>query len=102
LPEGGGAVRSGAFDGGPLAIAAPRDRELCAQAAGGRHAFAADRDTVLAICEAAKDITLDELRIELAQLGLTVSNDTLNCFFVRHGITRKRLVTRSSRTARTS
>jgi len=63
----------------------------------------AHRDSVLAIWEAAKDITLDELRIELAQLGLMVSNATLHRFFVRHGITRKkRPVTRSSRTARTS
>jgi len=62
----------------------------------------AHRDRVLAIWEAAKDITLDELRVELARTGLTVSNATLHRFFVRHGITRKkRPATRSSRTAPT-
>jgi transposase len=63
----------------------------------------AHRDRVLAIWEAAKDITLDELRVELARTGLMVSNATLHRFFARHGITRKkRPATRSSRTAPTS
>lgn len=63
----------------------------------------AHRDRVLAIWDAARDITLDELRIELASTGLAVSNATLHRFFVRHGITRKkRPATRLSRTAPTS
>ena len=58
------------------------------------------RDTVLGIWSQAKDITLDELRIELARTGLTVSIATLHRFFVRRGMTRKkRPGTRSSRTA---
>jgi transposase len=59
----------------------------------------AHRERVLAIWEGTKDITLDELRGELARTGLTVSNATLHRFFVRNGITRKkRPATRSSKT----
>jgi transposase len=57
------------------------------------------RNEILALWEERKDITLDELRVELAGLGLVVANSTLHRFFVRHGIARKkRPATRSSRT----
>jgi transposase len=48
------------------------------------------REEVLALWEACQDITLDELRVALAGMGLSVANSTLHRFFVRHGITRKR------------
>jgi hypothetical protein len=61
------------------------------------------REDILALWEARKDITLDELREHLAGIGLVVANSTLHRFFVRHRITRKkRPGTRSSRTAPTS
>ena len=61
------------------------------------------RDDILAIWNARKDITLDELRDALADIGLTVSRVGLHRFFVRHGITRKkRPATRSSKTVPTS
>ena len=57
---------------------------------------------ILAVWEGRKDITLDELRVELAGVDLIVANSTLHRFFVRHGITRKkRPATRSSRTVPT-
>ena len=60
-------------------------------------------DTILALHEARRDITLDELRSELGRAGVTVAISTLHRFFARHGITRKkRPATRSSRTAPTS
>jgi len=60
-------------------------------------------DDILALWEARKDITLDELRIALVDAGLVVSNAGLHRFFVRHGITRKkRQPTQSSKTAQTS
>jgi transposase len=58
------------------------------------------RDTVLALYGARRDITLDELRRELSQAGVTVAISTLHRFFARHGITRKkRPATRLSRIA---
>ena len=61
------------------------------------------RDTILALHGARRDITLDELRRELGQVGVTVAASTLHRFFARHGITRKkRSGTRSSRIAQTS
>jgi len=61
------------------------------------------RDEILALWDARKDITLDELRVELAGIGLSVANSTLHRFFVRHAITRKkRPGTRSSRSGPTS
>ena len=58
---------------------------------------------ILAICEARKDISLEELRLALIELGLHVSVAGLHRFFVRHAMTRKkRLAMRSSRTAPTS
>jgi transposase len=63
----------------------------------------ARRDDILGIWDARKDITLDELRDALADIGLTVSRVSLHRFFVRRGITRKkRPATRSSKTAPTS
>jgi transposase len=63
----------------------------------------AHREAILARYEARRDITLDELRRELAGAGLSVAISTLHRFFARHGITRKkRPATRASRTARTS
>lgn len=49
----------------------------------------AHRDRVLAIWGATKDITLDELPVEVARTGLTVSNAPPHRFYVRHGITPK-------------
>lgn len=67
------------------------------------HRIEAHRETVLALHEARHDITLDELRRELGQVGVTVAISTLHRFFARHGITRKkRPGTRSSRIAPTS
>ena len=61
------------------------------------------RRDILALCEARRDITLDELRGQLAGKGLVVAISTLYRFFVRHRITwKKRPATRSSRTAPTS
>ena len=59
--------------------------------------------TILALYEARRDITLDQLRRELGEAGVAVAISTLHRFFARHGITRKkRPATRSSRTAPTS
>ena len=63
----------------------------------------AHREDILALWEARKDITLDELREQLAGKGLVMATSTLHRFFVRHGITRKkRPAMRSSRTVPTS
>jgi transposase len=45
---------------------------------------------ILSIWEARKDITLEELRAGLAEIGLTVSVAGLHRFFVRRGMTRKK------------
>lgn len=45
---------------------------------------------ILALHEACRDITLDELRRELGEAGVTVAISTLHRFFARHGITRKK------------
>lgn len=59
--------------------------------------------SILALYEARRDITLDELRRELGQAGASVAISTLNRFFARHRITCKnRPGTRSSRTVPTS
>ena len=61
------------------------------------------RDTILALYGARRDITLEELRRELGQVGVTVAISTLHRFFARHGITRKkRPGMRPSRIAPTS
>ena len=59
-------------------------------------------DDILALWAARKDITLEELRAGLAELGLIVSVAGLHRFFVRRGMTRKkRLLTPLSRTGPT-
>jgi len=58
---------------------------------------------VLALWEARKDIALAELRVALAEVGLTVSVAGLHRFFARRGMTRKkRLDMPSSRTGATT
>lgn len=58
---------------------------------------------ILALWEARKDISLEELRIALSEAGLTVSVAGLHRFFARRGMTRKkRLGMPSSKTAPTS
>lgn len=58
---------------------------------------------LLEIWEARKDISLEELRAGLAEIGLIVSVASLHRFFVRRGLTRKkRLAMQSSRTVPTS
>lgn len=53
---------------------------------------------ILSIWEARKDITLEELRAGLAEIGLTVFFAGLHRFFVRRGMTRKKLLMPLSRT----
>ena len=50
----------------------------------------AHRDKIFKIYEACRDITLEELRAELAKLGVFVAVSTLHRFFERHGMTRKK------------
>lgn len=58
---------------------------------------------ILAIWEARKDVSLEELRLALLDKGLTISVAGLHRFFVRRGLTRKkRLAMQSSRTDPTS
>ncbi len=58
---------------------------------------------ILALWEIRKDISLEELRAGLAEIGLAVSVAGLHRFFVRRGMTRKkRLAMLSSRIAPTS
>ena len=45
---------------------------------------------ILALWEARKDISLEELRIALAEAGLVVSVAGLHRFFSRRGMTRKK------------
>ena len=54
------------------------------------HRIEAHRNTVLALYGSRRDITLDELRRELGQAGVSVAISTLHRFFARHGITRKK------------
>ena len=57
---------------------------------------------ILAIWEVRKDISLEELRLALIEVGLHVSVAGRYRFFVRRGMTRKkRLVMPSSRTGPT-
>jgi transposase len=63
----------------------------------------ARREDILRLWEACKDISLEELRAGLAEIGLTVSVAGLHRFFARRGMTRKkRLAMPSSRTVPTS
>ena len=58
---------------------------------------------ILALWEGRKDITLEELRAGLAEIGLHVSVASLHRFFVRRNMTRKkRLAMQSSKTVPTS
>ena len=67
------------------------------------HRVEEHRADILAIWEANRDITLEELRLAVADIGLTVSIAGLHRFFKRHGMTRKkRPATPSNRIARTS
>ena len=60
-------------------------------------------EDILALWEARKDITLEELRAGMAKIGFPVSVAGLHRFFVRRGMTRKkRLAMLSSRTVPTS
>lgn len=54
------------------------------------HQVEARAADILAIWQARKDITLEELRQEVAKSGLTVSVAGLHRFFVRRGMTRKK------------
>ena len=47
-------------------------------------------DDILGIWEARKDISLEELRLALAEMGLAVSVAGLHRFFARRGMTRKK------------
>ena len=49
---------------------------------------------ILAIWEARKDISLEELRAGLTEIGLIVSVAGLHRFFVRRGMTRKKRMVR--------
>ena len=54
---------------------------------------------ILGLWDARKDISLEELRVALAEMGLVVSVAGLHRFFVRRGMTRKkRLAMPSSKT----
>jgi transposase len=60
-------------------------------------------EDILAVWGARMDISLEELRLALIEIGLTISVAGLHRFFVRRGMTRKkRLAMQSSRTAPTS
>jgi transposase len=60
-------------------------------------------EDILAVWEARKDISLDELRVALIERGLIISVAGLHRFFVRRGMTRKkRLAMPSSRIVPTS
>ena len=48
------------------------------------------RGDILALWEARKDITLEELRAGLMEFGLNVSTAGLHRFFARRGMTRKK------------
>ena len=63
----------------------------------------AHREAILALLEATPDLTIEELRLALADTGVTVGYGTIRRFFARHGITRKkRRPMPASRTAPTS
>jgi transposase len=49
---------------------------------------------ILGLWEARKDISLEELRVALAEMGLVVSVAGLHRFFVRRGMTRKKRMAR--------
>lgn len=53
-------------------------------------AIEAHADTILTVFEARRDMTLEELRTELAGRGLRFGYGTLWRFFARHRLTRKK------------
>jgi transposase len=66
----------------------PRTRALGGDRRSER--IEAHNDTVLAALGPAKDATIEEVRHTLARQGLTFGFGTIQRFFVRHGITRKK------------
>ena len=54
------------------------------------HAIEAHAATILSVFEARRDMALQELRVELAERGLSVGYGTLWRFFKRRGYTRKK------------
>ena len=111
--EGGLSCRRAAARFGVSAASAIRWRQLvlkhgtpAAKPQGGDRRSAPIEDHAAlshAAIERQPDITLDELRMELAGHGVSTSIATLWRFFARHGITRKkRPATRPSRTVPTS
>ena len=50
----------------------------------------AHKETILAVLEATRDITIEELRDTLASRGVVFGYGTIRRFFVRHAITRKK------------
>lgn len=111
--EGGMSCRRAAARFGVSAASAIRWRQLvlqhgtpAAKPQGGDRRSAPIEDhaaLIRAAIERQPDITLDELRMELAGHGVSTSIATLWRFFARHGITRKkRPATRPSRTVPTS
>jgi transposase len=63
----------------------------------------AQGELIRALLDETPDVTVEELRVSLAGRGHAFGYGTLQRFFRRHGITRKkRPRTRASRTARTS
>ena len=68
-----------------------------------RSPLEAAAEQVLALVAAGPDLTIEELRIQLAALGIQTSRSALGRFLLAHGLTRKKsLGTPPSRTARTS
>lgn len=79
----------------------PRAGPLGGDRRSGR--IEAQGELICVLLEETPDITVEELRASLAERGHTFGYGTLQRFFRRHGITRKkRPRTRASRTARIS
>lgn len=79
----------------------PRPKALGGDRRSGR--INTHRETVLAALGPERDATIEEVRRSLAEQGLSFGFGTIQRFFVRHGITRKkRLRTLESRSAPTS
>lgn len=83
-----------------------RDGSFAPKPQGGdrwSHQTEAHRDAIFTILDTEADMTLRELRAELARRGRSVSVAALGRFFRRHRIThKKRPVTRPNRIAPTS
>ncbi len=89
----GGSVWHCAIDSDPLVRTAPCNRQFCSQITGRdmRSRRIEERAVdILELWEARKDISLEELRLALAKMGLVVAFAGLHRFFVRRGMTRKR------------